>query len=140
MAGLLPGKSRMVIDLSGPAVLANKFLLPPEGARRYRLVLDLTPTDRIGYLATAGWPKGTVETAPAAEEPPIADVEAKSANEKRVIVIDPGHGGVDPGATGIDGTYEKDLVLPLGKALRSVAVLRHRTADPRILPALDHGD
>jgi N-acetylmuramoyl-L-alanine amidase len=35
-----------------------------------------------------------------------------------VVVIDAGHGGVDPGATGVDGTYEKDIVLPLAKALR----------------------
>lgn len=110
-----PGKSRMVIDLTGPTVIANKFLLAPDGQRRYRLVLDLRPTDRIGYLATAGWPDGAAE---AEEEMPIEDGAAKPKNAKRVIVIDPGHGGVDPGATGSGGTYEKDLVLPLAKSLR----------------------
>jgi N-acetylmuramoyl-L-alanine amidase len=114
-----PGRSRMVIDLTGPAVIANKFLLPPEGERGYRLVLDLTPTDRIGYLATAGWPKDEADAA-AAEEPEIDEVPDRPANAKRVVVIDAGHGGVDPGATGVDGTYEKDIVLPLAKALRDV--------------------
>ncbi len=112
-----PGRSRMVIDLSAPATIANKFLLPPEGESRYRLVLDLTPTDRTKYLTTAGWPKDE-EAPPVAEDTSIEDLLNRSANAKRVIVIDPGHGGVDPGATGMDGTYEKDLVLPLGKALR----------------------
>jgi len=113
-----PGRSRMVIDMTGPTVIANKFLLPPDGERGYRLVLDLKPTDRIGYLATAGWPKGAAEPTSPADEPPVEDFSDKPANAKRVVVIDPGHGGVDPGATGVDGTYEKDLVLPLGKALR----------------------
>lgn len=113
-----PGRSRMVIDLTGPTVIANKFLLPPEGSRRYRLVLDLRPTDRIGYLATAGWPDGAAESDATEEDVPIDTASAKPKNARRVIVIDPGHGGVDPGATGSGGSYEKDLVLPLAKAVR----------------------
>jgi N-acetylmuramoyl-L-alanine amidase len=38
--------------------------------------------------------------------------------EPRVIVIDPGHGGVDPGAIGVTGVYEKDVVLAMGLELR----------------------
>lgn len=113
-----PGRSRMVIDLTGPAALENKFLLPPEGAKRYRLVLDLVPTARTNYLKTAGWPKDGEGASPPAEDPAIAPAEAKPANAKRVIVLDAGHGGVDPGATGVDGTFEKDLVLSLAKEVR----------------------
>ncbi|MFN9974390.1 MAG: AMIN domain-containing protein, partial [Phycisphaerae bacterium] len=48
-----PGTSRMVIDLAGPAMVANRFLLPPEGASgEYRLVLDLAPTDAANYAAS----------------------------------------------------------------------------------------
>lgn len=119
-----PGRSRMVIDLSGPVSIANKFLLPPEGERRYRLVLDLAPTDRSKYLVTAGWPKGFDEQAGSLDEPvALADTNAKHPDAKRVIVIDPGHGGVDPGTTGQDGTYERNVVLAVGKALRD-ALLR----------------
>jgi len=110
-----PGRSRLVIDLSGPGAVVNKFLLPPEGSRGYRLVLDLKPTDRKTYLATAGWPADG--KAPQDSEPDI-DTTAKPKSAKRVVVIDPGHGGVDPGATGVTGTYEKDVVLALGKSLR----------------------
>lgn len=114
-----PGRSRMVIDLAAPAALMNKFLLPPEGQRRYRLVLDLAPIDRGKYLATAGWPEAAKEDAAenAAAEPEV-ELSAKPASAKRVVVIDAGHGGVDPGATGVDGTYEKDLVLAVAKTLR----------------------
>lgn len=114
-----PGRSRMVIDLAGPVSIANKFLLPPEGERRYRLVLDLAPTDRAKYLVTAGWPKELQEETPAIDEPPVmTDPSMKPPNAKRVVVIDAGHGGVDPGTTGQDGTYEKNVVLAVAKALR----------------------
>lgn len=112
-----PGRSRMVIDLAAPATIQNKFLLPPEGQRRYRLVLDLNQIGRSQYLTTSGWP-ADAGSASAAETVPEVEVTARAPTAKRVVVIDPGHGGVDPGATGIDGTHEKDLVLALGKSLR----------------------
>jgi N-acetylmuramoyl-L-alanine amidase len=113
-----PGHSRMVIDLAKPASVQNKFLLPPEGQRRYRLVLDLVPTERAAYMKTAGWPDATPGEAAVADEPPVELEADKPRNVKRVIVIDPGHGGVDPGATGVSGTQEKELVLALGLELR----------------------
>jgi N-acetylmuramoyl-L-alanine amidase len=114
-----PGRSRMVIDLSGPASIKNKFLLPPEGERRYRLVLDLGQVERAEYLATSGWPTDThAESSSPAETEPEVEMAARAPAAKRVVVIDAGHGGVDPGATGVDGTHEKDLVLALAKSLR----------------------
>ena len=44
---------------------------------------------------------------------------ATSTSDKPLIVIDPGHGGVDPGTEGPDGTYEKDVVLAYARELRS---------------------
>ena len=48
----------------------------------------------------------------------VEEPKPKKSNEKPLIVIDPGHGGVDPGTTGPNGVNEKDLVLEYGKALR----------------------
>lgn len=111
-----PGRSRMVIDLGGPGAIMNKFLLPPEGTRGYRVVLDIAPTDRSKYLASAGWPEAQAAE-DVSQEPEIA-AAPKAATAKRVVVIDAGHGGVDPGATGVDGTFEKDLVLSVATTLR----------------------
>jgi N-acetylmuramoyl-L-alanine amidase len=114
-----PGRSRIVIDLASPASIKNKFLLPPEGERRYRLVLDLGQVERTEYLTTSGWPTDThAESSSPAESDPEVEMAARAPAAKRVIVIDAGHGGVDPGATGVDGTHEKDLVLALAKSLR----------------------
>lgn len=41
-------------------------------------------------------------------------------NAKYIVVIDPGHGGEDPGATGVSGKYEKDFTLSLSKKVASV--------------------
>ncbi len=37
--------------------------------------------------------------------------------QKNVVVIDPGHGGIDSGAVGVNGSYEKDVVLNVAKAI-----------------------
>jgi N-acetylmuramoyl-L-alanine amidase len=101
-----PGKSRVIFELTGPARLTDKLVLPPQGERRYRLVIDLAPTDAATFRKTAGWPAG--EMAPAAD--PLA-VRPTPKRAKKLICLDPGHGGIDPGATGVSGVLEKDIVL-----------------------------
>src|SRR5215472_19066743 len=50
----------------------------------------------------------------------------KPPSPNRVIVIDPGHGGIDPGAIGADGVYEKDVVFPTAVALARLLAATHR--------------
>lgn len=47
-------------------------------------------------------------------------VKALKVKKIRIVVIDPGHGGEDPGAIGPKGTREKDIVLELGKKLKKI--------------------
>jgi N-acetylmuramoyl-L-alanine amidase len=126
------GNSRFVIDLNGPAKAAEPMVLPPEGGHGYRLVFDLFPTDETAFARYAGWPSelrakdaaAQVASAPSLALPLPAMGPAlpptTTSPSKRVVVIDAGHGGIDSGTTGVDGTMEKDLVLDEALRLRNV--------------------
>src|SRR4051812_24118540 len=69
------------------------------------------------------------------EAPPRKPAPPASRVERRLIVIDPGHGGHDPGAIGGRGTFEKDITLDIAleiarrlRGSRSVSVELTRDA------------
>lgn len=102
--------SRVVLDLDTPAVVTNAFLLPPGAVPRYRLVLDLQPVTAAAFVADAP-PPPPVTT-------PAAEIAAPRPPGKIVVALDPGHGGVDPGALGVTGSREKDINLAISLELR----------------------
>lgn len=100
------GAARVRLDLSRPAKVSRRFLLAPgDGISVYRYVIDLAETSAAAEPAVQ---RARVERAPAA--PPATP-------EKKIVVIDAGHGGKDPGAAGSD-TREKTLTLAAARALR----------------------
>ncbi len=112
-----PGTSRLVIDLAEPAKVKRHFLLEPQAAdQAWRLVVDLETTDRADFI-TAMRPVATPDVAQPAP-PPLLQDQDRDPDAPQVIVIDPGHGGIDPGAVGSDGTLEKDLVLDYAVEIR----------------------
>jgi N-acetylmuramoyl-L-alanine amidase len=108
-----PGKARIVIDTSGPVAIDRTFMIDPHDAQPARLVVDLVPTDRETFIRNAA-----VKTKPAAQAT-IASVQEKAATKSGppVIVIDPGHGGIDSGAIAPGGAEEKEVVLAVAKKL-----------------------
>jgi N-acetylmuramoyl-L-alanine amidase len=119
------GNSRFVIDLNEPVVVGEPMVLPPENGSGYRVVFDLFPTTQAKFDRNAGWPDDLRARDTAAQiaalprtPPPV------QSRIKKVIVIDPGHGGTDPGTHSDDGQSEKDLVL--GVALQLERVLQAR--------------
>ena len=104
-----PDTGRVVLDLTMPAeVLLAEMLPPAERGGPYRLVVDLRQTDARSFLAALARPAVVAPDAAAGPAPP----------QRRVVVIDPGHGGVDPGAVAPSGHFEKDLTLGFGRDLR----------------------
>jgi N-acetylmuramoyl-L-alanine amidase len=120
---VMPGGSRIVFDLAGPARIASSQVLEAANGQPPRLVLELEEVDRTGFvqgLAPENRPelKPTIAEAKAAMPPEAASAKpADPADSRPVIVIDPGHGGIDNG-TQSSGEMEKTLVLNFGLALR----------------------
>jgi N-acetylmuramoyl-L-alanine amidase len=110
-----PGTSRVVIDATAPMAVKSSFILPPSGSNGHRLVVDLVPTDRDSFLTASNdsVARRVALRAPSIEVPVPA---ARPGDSRRVIVIDPGHGGVDPGALG-HTHHEKEIVLAAAKTL-----------------------
>jgi N-acetylmuramoyl-L-alanine amidase len=121
---VMPGGSRIVFDLTGPAKIANSHVLEAANGQPPRLVLELEQVDRTSFvqaLAAATRPELRPAIADAADtaaaEAAAAAKPAASADLRPVVVIDPGHGGIDNG-TQAGGESEKSLVLGFGLALR----------------------
>jgi len=120
------GNSRMVIDLNQPVSVSDTLVLPPSSGFGYRVVIDLFPTTRPKFDALAGWPADLKKRESDAEKLAalIAAQQAPASGGKKVIVLDPGHGGLDAGTTGVNGLMEKDLAL--AEALKLARILRAR--------------
>jgi N-acetylmuramoyl-L-alanine amidase len=117
---VMPGGSRIVFDLTGPAKIANSYVLDAANGQPPRLVLELEQVDRTSFvqsLAAASRPELRPAIADAADSAPAVAKSAAPADLRPVVVIDPGHGGIDNG-TQAGGESEKSLVLGFGLALR----------------------
>lgn len=129
------GNSRMVIDLSRPVTVSDPLVIPPSNGFGYRVVIDLFPTAQGKFNANAGWPADLKARETDAERLAAlaAEPEAPHAAGHKVVVIDPGHGGLDSGTNGVNGLMEKDLVLAeglkLAKVLKAHGYSVHMTRD-----------
>jgi N-acetylmuramoyl-L-alanine amidase len=112
---VMQGGSRMVIDLTRPARIDKAFVLEAANDQPARLVLELSSTDREAFLRTTALNNRPPEAPLRQAERP----EVKPDGDPRpLIVIDPGHGGIDNGTRAPSGENEKTLVLDFGLALR----------------------
>lgn len=141
------GGRRLIFTGSTPLRVREAFMIPPQEGRRTRLVIDLERADKdetsfsaangvqlTGSQNAAAPPanKGGKPTAPAALTPPVRTAalpgpppgtptqkpNAAKPAKPPLIVLDPGHGGGDPGAIGVGGVYEKEITLAAARELR----------------------
>jgi len=106
-----PGVMRVVLDLK-TAVKPSVFQLQPLGQYEHRLVVDLYPAQAgDATAANPATPNVADQTAPAKPEVP-------QYTRLITVAVDAGHGGEDPGASGANGSHEKDITLALAKKLK----------------------
>jgi N-acetylmuramoyl-L-alanine amidase len=111
---VMQGGSRMVFDLAKPARIEKAFVVDATDGAPARLVLDLVATDRESFLRRIA----VDSTLSRADLPRAKGVEAKNGDPRPLVVLDPGHGGIDTGTKGPGGVEEKDIVLNFAQRLR----------------------
>jgi N-acetylmuramoyl-L-alanine amidase len=115
---VMQGGSRIVLDVTGPVRVDKAFVLDPIEGQPARLVIDLVAVDRDSFLRNLAIEnQARHASAPAArgEREPAA----KSADPRPLVMIDPGHGGLDSGTIApATGDNEKTIVLDFALKLR----------------------
>ncbi len=127
---LADGVSRVVFDLERPVIIESAFLLPKQGAKENRIVIDYSEVGSRDFEAKKGVVHGTLKVEDykslasvrdAIPLPPQNISRPKAVlplAQKPLVIIDPGHGGADPGTVGKRNVYEKEIVLALSKELK----------------------
>jgi N-acetylmuramoyl-L-alanine amidase len=105
-------RSRIVIDLAQPASVSRLDVEKDPRSGTAKLVVELTRTEREAFRRAAS------ESAPILRPPAVETVTAEPEDRRPVIMLDPGHGGVDPGATASAGMFEKDIVFSFAEKFR----------------------
>ena len=108
---VMQGGSRVVFDLAKPVRIEKAFVVDATDSAPARLVLDLAPTDREAFLRK-------IATENRATRADLPRTDGKSGDPRPLVVLDPGHGGIDIGTKGPGGEEEKDIVLNFAQRLR----------------------
>jgi N-acetylmuramoyl-L-alanine amidase len=111
------GKSRIVIDVSAPVRVDRSFVVAPAEGQPARLVVDVVPTTREAFLETNRLYRESLEVEGAAKRDRALIAPDEYTNHRPIVVLDPGHGGIDTGAKGRLGTIEKNVTLAFANVL-----------------------
>jgi N-acetylmuramoyl-L-alanine amidase len=104
---------KIAIDLTKPALVAKDYWLAPASGYANRLVLDISAVSDVEFMskATKEEINNKVDDITELSNRPDAGNQKSSIPETKIVVLDPGHGGKDPGAIGTSGICEKNVVL-----------------------------
>lgn len=115
----MAGRSRLVFDMAGPVRIYRAAVEPPAADGWSRLVLEVGPASREEFVAVHVRQARTTPLVEGTGILPKGDRQAiRPQRHKPVVVIDPGHGGIDVGTRSpATGTFEKGVVLEIAKLL-----------------------
>ncbi|MCS6877081.1 MAG: N-acetylmuramoyl-L-alanine amidase [Geminicoccaceae bacterium] len=140
------GGTRVIVELARPAELVARFAIPPSPQNpAWRLVIDLEPEGAarlppppVPEVVEPSLPRPRPENLlaflaprPSLDRPPVLAAPADglgNVGRRPVVVLDPGHGGADPGTIGVDGLKEKDVVLQFALELERALLSTGRYA------------
>jgi N-acetylmuramoyl-L-alanine amidase len=114
---VMSGQSRIVLDLASPVRVTKALVLDPVDGQPARMVLDLIAVDRETFLRATAIDNHLPR--PPEQAPARLDREEHTTDPRPVVVLDPGHGGIDPGTRAPSGDLEKDIVLEFASMLRA---------------------
>ncbi len=143
------GRSRVVIDLTAPATIQNATFTAPNGNQPGILSFDIVRVAAADFRALRGTSEPTAtppqqqlrtgrhEEGPAAQAaaqasispsltPPGTASTPPQPKQRPVVLIDPGHGGIDPGTVGAGGLNEKSVTLAVAKEVRTLLLAGRR--------------
>ncbi len=113
---IMQGGSRIVLDTKVPVRVDKAFALAAAEGQPARLVLNLSATDRASFLRNIAMQDRSLRAS--VHKHRISTPPEVSGDERPLIVVDPGHGGIDSGTKSGSGQDEKDVVLAFGLMLR----------------------
>jgi N-acetylmuramoyl-L-alanine amidase len=113
---VMQGGSRLVLDVKRPVRIEKAFTLEAADGQPARLVLDLAAIDADTFRRNMALESRAPLHSPALRR----EAPEPSGDPRPVVVIDPGHGGIDLGTTAASGETEKQIVLDFSMTLRDV--------------------
>lgn len=112
------GTSRLILGSKGPFVVKDFQVLPNEGGTGFRVAIDLEAAPEAAFeeaLSLQAETTGSTTSTPKGDR--VRQVP-ENGQGPFTVVLDPGHGGIDGGAEGLNGTVEKAITLAFAKQLR----------------------
>lgn len=113
------GRSRLILSAKGPFAVERVEVLENEKSEGYRLVADIAASsERVFDEALAEQTQTTGSTQATKKTDRLGQMAPRAAGKRFTIVIDPGHGGIDGGAEGVNGAVEKSVTLAFATELK----------------------